>query len=69
MKKLFVLLCAVLVLQSCATVPAWQRAWLEDPDMRFGKDFSGSQHESNLSYREGAAGASGAHSGGGCGCN
>ncbi len=56
-------------LTSCANVKAFQRSKLNDSEM----GLSGRKVEKNelnfQSYREGASGANGGKTGGGCGCN
>ena len=59
---------ALLFTQGCVTVAAYQRMYLDDPDMilqprkleRFETDVE--------TYREGAAGGNQGTAGGGCGC-
>ena len=53
----------------CAPVKPWQKMYLNDEEMAL-KDRKLQRFESNIEgYREGAAGADGGKSGGGCGCN
>lgn len=70
MIKLIMLLAPLaLLITNCATVKPYQKAHLNDEDMKL------SNHklvlfETNFqSYREGASGAEGGKVGGGCGCN
>ncbi len=57
------------ILGSCVSVAGYQRMYLEDPEMSVGKR-PVEQFELDMqSYREGASGADGSKSGGGCGCN
>ena len=69
MKTKLLLLIAGILLTSCVAVKPYQQVNLNDPDMKL------SPHKSNKFvmtfqvYREGAAGANGGKSGGGCGCN
>ena len=54
---------------SCVHVKEYQKSKLNDADMSLGARKS-QKNESNFqSYREGAAGANGGKTGGGCGCN
>lgn len=54
---------------SCVQVKEYQKSKLNDADMSLGARKS-QKNESNFqSYREGAAGANGGKTGGGCGCN
>lgn len=59
----------VLCLSSCSSVKEYQKVYLNDAEM----DLNGrsvEQFETNFqSYREGASGANGGKTGGGCGCN
>lgn len=58
-----------LALSGCVSVAAYQKAYLNDEDMKLaGKPVE--TPETNFeSYREGAGGANGGKVGGGCGCN
>lgn len=56
-------------LSSCVSVSGYQRMYLEDPEMAASeRSIEGFEQEAQ-SYREGASGANGGKSGGGCGCN
>jgi outer membrane protein assembly factor BamE (lipoprotein component of BamABCDE complex) len=59
----------IAALSSCTTVKSYQRNKLNDAEM----GLSGRKVEKNelnfQSYREGASGANGGKTGGGCGCN
>ena len=59
-----------LILQlGCQAVKPYQRAYLNDPEMQLGSN-SGKKFEGYVeSIREGATGAGGSKSSGGCGCN
>ncbi len=58
-----------MVFCACETVHPYQRMYLNDKDMAL-KPVPESTYETSFeSYREGAAGATGGKSGGGCGCN
>ncbi|MGQ1911625.1 DUF4266 domain-containing protein [Marinifilum sp. RC60d5] len=60
---------AMIALNSCVSVAAYQKAYLNDSEMALqAKKLE--VYETNFqAYREGAAGANGGKSGGGCGCN
>ncbi|WP_120239049.1 DUF4266 domain-containing protein [Marinifilum flexuosum] len=62
-------LLAVVAMNSCVSVAAYQKAYLNDTEMALqAKKLE--VYETNFqAYREGAAGANGGKSGGGCGCN
>lgn len=53
----------------CTSVKEYQKMYLNDAEMELGARKT-QKFESNFQlYREGAAGANGGKSGGGCGCN
>ncbi|RZT91852.1 uncharacterized protein DUF4266 [Ancylomarina subtilis] len=56
-------------LNSCVSVAAYQKAYLNDEAMALRAKKLESYESNFQSYREGAAGANGGKSGGGCGCN
>jgi Domain of unknown function (DUF4266) len=67
--RLVVLFTALAASASCVHVKEYQKSKLNDADMSLGARKS-QKNESNFqSYREGAAGANGGKTGGGCGCN
>ena len=54
---------------SCSSVKPYQKTYLNDEDMSLSSK-SSEQFETNFqNYREGASGANGGKTGGGCGCN
>ena len=56
-------------MSSCVSIKEYQKMSLNDQDMLLSDDWL-SAFESNFqTYREGASGANGGKSGGGCGCN
>ncbi|MBC7446929.1 MAG: DUF4266 domain-containing protein [Hymenobacteraceae bacterium] len=56
-------------LSGCVSVAAYQKAYLNDEDMQLANKRV-EVYETNFeSYREGAGGANGGKTGGGCGCN
>ena len=68
-KKLIAATFIIFFLGSCVTVKEYEKVYLNDPDM----ELSASKYEkfeTNFQvYREGASGANGGKTGGGCGCN
>ncbi len=70
MKK--ILLVAILIvssMSSCVVLKEYQKVNINDPDMAL-SDKKFKKFETNYQvYREGASGANGGKSGGGCGCN
>lgn len=59
----------ILLLTSCATVKEYEKVYINDPDMKLAAH-TNERFETNFQvYREGAAGANGGKTGGGCGCN
>ncbi len=67
--RIILLALAGLPLLGCVPVKAYQRMYLNDEDMQTTMKKMESFEISFESYREGASGASGGKSGGGCGCN
>jgi len=69
MKKLIVLIMSSISFTSCMVVKEYDKVNLNDPDMALARKKS-DRFETNFQvYREGASGANGGKSGGGCGCN
>lgn len=76
MKRLNCWLCVVLlmtllslVMGSCKPVKAYQKSYLNDAEMELSAR-KVQKFETNFhAYREGASGATGGKTGGGCGCN
>ncbi|PWS28846.1 hypothetical protein DHW03_03155 [Pedobacter yonginense] len=69
-------LCAMLttcilscMLTACSSVKAYQKNKINDSDMILSARKSQKFEQSFQLYREGASGANGGKSGGGCGCN
>ena len=60
---------ATFVLGSCSTVKEYQKNKLNDGEMTLGSRKIEKAENSFQSYREGASGANGGKTGGGCGCN
>lgn len=64
-----VLIALLAAAASCAPVKAYQKNKLNDAEMELAAR-KAQKHEQNFQvYREGASGANGGKSGGGCGCN
>jgi len=70
MKKIIsAIIFAVIFLTSCVAVKEYKKIYLNDPDMKLSAQ-QNERFESNFQvYREGASGANGGKTGGGCGCN
>jgi hypothetical protein len=60
---------SVTVLGSCTTVKEYQKNKLNDGEMTLGTRKVEKTEMSFQTYREGASGANGGKTGGGCGCN
>ncbi len=69
MNKLFFLVTILFMTSSCVAVKEYDKVYLNDEEMEL--SFKSSERfETNFQvYREGASGANGGKSGGGCGCN
>ena len=59
----------VIAISSCTTVKAFQRNKLNDAEMGLSIRKIEKSELNFQSYREGASGANGGKTGGGCGCN
>ena len=57
------------LLQACSSVKEYEKEKINDPDMKLTARTAERYETSFQVYREGAAGANGGKSGGGCGCN
>lgn len=72
-KRALVVLCSGLtslsVLSACSTVKPYQKNKLNDAEMILSSRKVQKFEQSFQLYREGASGANGGKSGGGCGCN
>ncbi len=60
---------SVIALASCTTVKEYQKNKLNDSEMTLSARKIEKTEMSFQSYREGASGANGGKTGGGCGCN
>ncbi|GAB2535685.1 DUF4266 domain-containing protein [Spirosoma aerophilum] len=56
-------------LSGCTTVKEYQKSRINDAEMELSARKSEKFEQNFYLYREGAAGANGGKSGGGCGCN
>lgn len=69
MKKLASILIIAICFSSCKVVKEYEKVNLSDPDMTLAQKKLKRFSTSYQVYREGASGANGGKSGGGCGCN
>lgn len=60
---------AVLLLSACTSVKEYQKQYINDAEMELSARKAEVFESSFQSYREGASGANGGKTGGGCGCN
>lgn len=61
--------CAILLFSACAPVKEYQKNKLNDAEMTLSARKIEKTELNFQSYREGASGANGGKTGGGCGCN
>ncbi|NCD72543.1 DUF4266 domain-containing protein [Mucilaginibacter sp. R11] len=61
--------CIMCSLSSCSSVKAYQKNRINDSEMELAARKSQKFEQNFQLYREGASGANGGKSGGGCGCN
>lgn len=69
LKRALVIAAASLSLASCAHVKEYQKNRLNDSEMSLSSRKVEKNEGNFQSYREGASGANGGKTGGGCGCN
>ena len=69
MMKEFLAILLILGLSGCATVEPWQREILSLSPMEISDNVCTGFERNIEVYREGAVGANGGKSGGGCGCS
>ena len=69
MKKIALFALVLMVLESCNSVKPYEMQKINDPEMKLTARTSEKFESTFQVYREGAAGANGGKSGGGCGCN
>ena len=65
----FSLFFGILIMTGCTTVKEYQKSRLNDAEMTLGSRKVEKTELNFQSYREGASGANGGKTGGGCGCN
>ena len=69
LKKWGVVIAVVAIAASCTPVKEYQKSRLNDGEMSLGTRKVEKTENSFQTYREGASGANGGKTGGGCGCN
>ena len=69
MKNIIFIALVFIGLQSCSSVKEYEKEKINDPDMKLTAKTTERYETAFQVYREGAAGANGGKSGGGCGCN
>ncbi len=69
MKKMCLLLMILIGASSCVAVREYEKVYLNDVEMQLSFKSSERFETTFQIYREGASGANGGKSGGGCGCN
>jgi len=67
--KILLILLLSIFFTSCVAVREYEKVNINDPDMALSDRKSKKFETSFQVYREGASGANGGKSGGGCGCN
>ena len=67
--KLYTALLVIAILSGCTPVKEYQKAHLNDAEMELANRKAQKFENSFQLYREGASGANGGKTGGGCGCN
>lgn len=67
--KLIIIAVFMLTLSSCVAVKGYEKVNINDPDMKLADRKENKFVTTFQVYREGASGANGGKSGGGCGCN
>ncbi len=68
-RTLFIALLLTCSLGSCVVVKEYEKVAINDPDMLLSEQPCDRNVTIAHTYREGAAGANGGKTGGGCGCN
>jgi len=66
---IFIFFISTLLLVKCTTVKEYQKNRINDSEMQLSARKSEKPEMNFQSYREGASGANGGKTGGGCGCN
>ena len=68
-RTILMLTVVLLFTSSCIAVKNYEKVKLNDPDMELAQKKVDRYETISQVYREGASGANGGKSGGGCGCN
>lgn len=68
-KKIIIIVILISSFSSCVVVKEYEKVNLNDPDMVLTQKKIDRFETAYQVYREGASGANGGKSGGGCGCN
>lgn len=68
-KNILTLLFVMLLFSSCVAVKEYEKVYINDPDMVLSDRHANKFVTTFQVYREGASGANGGKTGGGCGCN
>ena len=69
LRTLFLFFSIGILLSSCTAPKQYQKAYLNDAEMQLAPRKAEKFENNFQSYREGASGANGGKTGGGCGCN
>lgn len=72
MKKIYIFISSIITMlftSSCETVKEYQKNKLNDAEMALSTRRVERNELNFMSYKEGASGANGGKTGGGCGCN
>jgi hypothetical protein len=69
LSSIAICMCITLFIVSCTTVKEYQKNKLNDAEMQLSSRKIEKTELNFQSYREGASGANGGKTGGGCGCN
>ncbi|WP_322549944.1 DUF4266 domain-containing protein [Flavobacterium psychraquaticum] len=69
MKKIILASVVVVSAISCNSVKEYDKQYINDPEMKLSARTSERYETTFQVYREGASGANGGKTGGGCGCN
>jgi hypothetical protein len=68
-KSLIIIALAAIAFPSCTSVKEYQKMYVNDSEMELAARKAQKFEQSFQLYREGASGANGGKTGGGCGCN
>ena len=69
MKKIILVVIVVFSAISCNSIKEYDKQYINDPEMKLSARTSERYETTFQVYREGASGANGGKTGGGCGCN